>query len=180
MFPVTVKAVNLIGTQNGVRIKSWGKPSNGFVRRIIFQNIIMLGVQNPIIIDQNYCLDNIKYPCQASRVKIRDVKYKMIKGTSTTQVAVEFDCNSKHPCNELRLEDVNLTFHEEEAEAQALYKNAIGMSSSWVRHKVASSIKRRLLSTLFGPVSPLSWCLTFQLKYVFRFRLDLDMKCAIF
>ncbi|KAK4254717.1 hypothetical protein QN277_010057 [Acacia crassicarpa] len=130
---VTVKAVNMTGTQNGVRIKSWGRPSNGFVRRIVFQNILMLGVQNPIIIDQNYCPDNINCPRQASGVKIKDVKYKMIKGTSATQVAVKFDCSSKHPCNSLRVEDVNLTLHEEEAEAQALCKNAAGTSSSWVR-----------------------------------------------
>lgn len=61
---VTVKAVNLTGTQNGVRIKSWGRPSKGFVKRILFQNILMQDVYNPIIIDQNYCPDNINCPGQ--------------------------------------------------------------------------------------------------------------------
>ncbi|XP_028784466.1 polygalacturonase-like [Neltuma alba] len=128
---VTVKAVNLTGTTNGVRIKSWGRPSNGFVQRIVFQNIVMQDVQNPIIIDQHYCPDNFNCPRQASGIEIRDVKYKMIWGTSASEVAVKFDCSSKQPCNSLRLENVNLTYNEQEA--QAFCNNAAGTASSWVR-----------------------------------------------
>lgn len=52
---VTVKAVTFAGTENGVRIKSWGRPSNGFARNILFQHVTMLNVQNPIVINQNNC-----------------------------------------------------------------------------------------------------------------------------
>ena len=52
---VTVKTVNFTDTQNGVRIKSWARPSNGFARNVIFQHVNMMNVENPIIIDQNYC-----------------------------------------------------------------------------------------------------------------------------
>lgn len=52
---MTVKDVTFVGTQNGVRIKSWGRPSHGFVKNVIFQHCTMINVQNPIIIDQNYC-----------------------------------------------------------------------------------------------------------------------------
>ena len=52
---VTVKAVTFTGTQNGVRIKSWARPSNGFVKHVVFQHIDMTNVQHPIVIDQNYC-----------------------------------------------------------------------------------------------------------------------------
>ena len=55
---VTVKTATFTGTENGVRIKSWGRPSNGFVRNVLFQHITMLNAQNPIIIDQNYCPDD--------------------------------------------------------------------------------------------------------------------------
>lgn len=61
---VTVKTVTFTGTQNGVRIKSWGRPSNGFVRNIFFQDAIMVNVQNPIVIDQNYCPNNKGCPGQ--------------------------------------------------------------------------------------------------------------------
>ncbi|CAN1192996.1 unnamed protein product [Linum perenne] len=52
---VTVKNVTFTGTENGVRIKSWSRPSTGFAKDILFQHAIMNKVYNPIIIDQNYC-----------------------------------------------------------------------------------------------------------------------------
>ena len=61
---VTVKTATFTNTQNGVRIKTWGKPSKGFARNILFQDIIMNNVQNPIIIDQNYCPNNKGCPGQ--------------------------------------------------------------------------------------------------------------------
>lgn len=61
---VTVTGAVFKGTQNGVRIKSWGRPSNGFARTISFRNIVMKNVFNPIIIDQNYCPDNTNCPNQ--------------------------------------------------------------------------------------------------------------------
>jgi polygalacturonase len=61
---VTVKKVVFTGTTNGLRIKSWGRPSTGFVNGVIFQNVVMKNVENPIIIDQNYCPHNEKCPGQ--------------------------------------------------------------------------------------------------------------------
>jgi len=61
---VTVKTVTFTGTQNGVRIKTWGRPSYGFVRNVLFQDAIMVNVENPVIIDQNYCPDNKGCPGQ--------------------------------------------------------------------------------------------------------------------
>jgi len=55
---ITVTGVVFWKTQNGVRIKSWARPSSGFVRGVTFRNIIMNNVYNPIIIDQNYCINN--------------------------------------------------------------------------------------------------------------------------
>lgn len=63
---VTLKNAIFIGSDNGVRIKSWARPSDGFVRDVIFQDITMLNVKNPIIIDQNYCPDNIGCPRQVT------------------------------------------------------------------------------------------------------------------
>lgn len=52
---MTVKSVTFTGTENGVRIKTWARPSHGFVRGVLFQHLQMVNVQNPVIIDQNYC-----------------------------------------------------------------------------------------------------------------------------
>lgn len=61
---VTVKTVTFTGTQNGVRIKSWGRPSTGFARNILFQHAVMTDVKNPIVIDQHYCPDEKNCPGQ--------------------------------------------------------------------------------------------------------------------
>ncbi|KAJ4710281.1 putative Polygalacturonase [Melia azedarach] len=128
---VTVKTVTFTGTQNGLRIKSWGRPSNGFARNIVFQHAVMNNVQNPIIIDQNYCPDNKDCPGQVSGVKINDVTYQDIHGTSATDVAVKFDCSSKFPCSKIRLEDVKLTFNNQPAQASC--NNANGSAFGLVQ-----------------------------------------------
>ncbi|XP_040999977.1 polygalacturonase-like [Juglans microcarpa x Juglans regia] len=128
---VTVKTVTFTGTQNGVRIKTWGRPSNGFARNILFQHAIMVDVQNPILIDQNYCPDNKGCPGQVSGVKISDVTYQDIHGTSATEVAVKFDCSSKNPCSRIRLEDVKLTYKNQAAQVSCTH--AAGTSSGAVQ-----------------------------------------------
>lgn len=52
---VTVSNTEFTGTENGLRIKSWGRASNGFVRGVTFEHALMRDVENPIIINQNYC-----------------------------------------------------------------------------------------------------------------------------
>uniref|UniRef100_A0A6N2L9W9 Pectate lyase superfamily protein domain-containing protein n=1 Tax=Salix viminalis TaxID=40686 RepID=A0A6N2L9W9_SALVM len=115
------------GSDNGVRIKSWAKPSNGFVRKVVFQNLIMKDVKNPIIIDQNYCPGNTGCPRQTSGIKISQVTYKNIRGTSATAEAVTFDCSPSHPCRGIRLQDIRLTYNNKAATSSC--KNIGGTST---------------------------------------------------
>lgn len=71
---VTVKTASFRNTQNGLRIKSWGRPSSGFARNILFQHAVMTNVQNPIVIDQNYCPDNKGCPGQVPRTRNNNFK----------------------------------------------------------------------------------------------------------
>eukprot|EP00258_Populus_trichocarpa_P032364 XP_024448383.1 polygalacturonase-like [Populus trichocarpa] len=128
---VTVKTTTFTGTENGLRIKSWGRPSNGFARDILFQHAVMNNVQNPIVIDQNYCPGEKNCPGQVSGVKISDVTYQDIHGSSATEVAVKFDCSKKYPCTGIKLEDVKLTFKNQPAEASC--SNAGGVASGLVQ-----------------------------------------------
>ncbi|KAK4756491.1 hypothetical protein SAY87_006618 [Trapa incisa] len=128
---VTVKTVTFTGTQNGLRIKSWARPSNGFVRNILFQHAVMNNVQNPIIIDQHYCPGNVGCPTQASGIKISDVTYQDIQGTSATAVAVKFDCSSMNPCTGIKLQDVKLTYGSQVAQASCAH--AGGMASGFMQ-----------------------------------------------
>ncbi|KAJ0093375.1 hypothetical protein Patl1_26974 [Pistacia atlantica] len=128
---VTVKTATFTGTQNGLRIKSWGRQSSGFARNILFQHAVMTNVQNPIIVDQNYCPDNINCPGKVSGVKMSDVTYQDVHGTSATAVAVKFDCSSKYPCSRIRMENVKLTYKNQPASASC--SNADGTASGLVQ-----------------------------------------------
>ncbi|KAJ7961817.1 Polygalacturonase-like [Quillaja saponaria] len=114
---VTVKTVTFTNTQNGLRIKSWGRASNGFAKNILFQHAVMFNVQNPIVIDQNYCPSNKGCPGLVSGVKVSNVIYQDVHGSSATQVAVKFDCSPKFPCSGIRLENVKLTYKNQPAHA---------------------------------------------------------------
>ncbi|OMO53858.1 Glycoside hydrolase, family 28 [Corchorus capsularis] len=128
---VTVKSTTFIGTQNGLRIKSWARPSNGFVQGVRFSDCIMRNVQYPIVIDQNYCPHNLNCPGQVSGIKITDITYEGIRGTSSTPIAVKFDCSPKTPCTGIRLQNVNLTYLNEDA--QSFCTNVVGIALDLVR-----------------------------------------------
>ncbi|KAL5976939.1 hypothetical protein ACLOJK_021276 [Asimina triloba] len=104
---VVVDGAKIVGTTNGVRIKTW-QGGSGKARNIKFQNIEMENVTRPIIIDQYYCDSSKPCPEQKSAVEISNVVYKNIEGTSASKVAVEFDCSESIPCKEIVLEDINL------------------------------------------------------------------------
>ncbi|XP_047978762.1 polygalacturonase-like [Salvia hispanica] len=107
---VTVKSCVLSGTQNGVRIKTWARPSNGFVRNVHYEDLTMVNVINPIIIDQNYCPNNKNCPNQSSGVKISGVTYKNIHGTSATETGVSLKCSKAEPCTGIKLDKVMLNY----------------------------------------------------------------------
>ncbi|CDP19165.1 unnamed protein product [Coffea canephora] len=121
---VTLTNSVFTGADNGLRIKAWARPTTAFVSNINFRNIIIKNVDNPIIIDQNYCPNNQGCPRQTSGVKINQVTYQNIQGTSTTQVAVIFDCSPSNPCRGIRLHDIKLTYLTRKA--QSFCKNIGG------------------------------------------------------
>ncbi|KAL1533186.1 endo-polygalacturonase [Salvia divinorum] len=128
---VTVKSVIFTNTQNGVRIKAWGRPSKGFAKDVLFQHAIMSNVQNPIVIDQNYCPGNKNCPGQVSGVEISNVTYRDVEGTSATKVAVKFECSESSPCHAIKLENVNLSYKNEPARATC--SNAAGTVAGIVK-----------------------------------------------
>ncbi|XP_078169443.1 exopolygalacturonase clone GBGA483-like [Carex rostrata] len=113
---LVVRNSTIINTKNGVRIKTWqNSPSSSSATNITFENIIMKNVNNPIIIDQTYCPENL---CDGdtvpSRVSISDVYFKEINGTSASQVAVTLNCSQGNPCQNIHLEDILLKYVGEE------------------------------------------------------------------
>lgn len=64
---ITVRSATFTGTQNGLRIKTWAHPYKGFVKGVTFENAVMKNVQNPIVIDQNYCPSKKNCPSQVTQ-----------------------------------------------------------------------------------------------------------------
>ncbi|XP_023521323.1 polygalacturonase-like [Cucurbita pepo subsp. pepo] len=105
---IRVDRALISGTSNGVRIKTW-QGGSGYAKNIMFQNVVMNNVSNPIIIDQNYCDKEEKScPQQNSAVKVSNVVYKNIRGTSASDDAIRFDCSKSSPCQDISMLGVHL------------------------------------------------------------------------
>ncbi|CAN6439355.1 unnamed protein product [Victoria cruziana] len=127
---VTVTNVVFTGSTNGLRIKSWARSSTGFAKGIVFDGATMNNVDNPIIIDQHYCPNNQGCTNQNSGVQISQVTYNNIKGTSATEVAVDFSCSATAPCQGIKMSNVALTYKGQPAKASC--DHAFGSSSGSV------------------------------------------------
>ncbi|CAA7036988.1 unnamed protein product [Microthlaspi erraticum] len=130
---LTVRNSIFNGTTNGVRIKTWASsPSRNLVSNFLYKNLQMINVQNPIIIDQQYCPNP---PCNHkthSQVQIQNVKFNNIWGTSMTKVAVKLQCSRNAPCKGVELADVNLLHHGYDGPAISYCENVAG----WTRGKI--------------------------------------------
>ncbi|KAL7176704.1 hypothetical protein ACSBR2_030115 [Camellia fascicularis] len=64
-------------------------------------------------------------------VKVSNITYRNIQGTSATEVAAKFLCNKTHPYSGIRLEDVKLTYKNQSTKASCA--NAGGTASGIVQ-----------------------------------------------
>lgn len=103
---IVVSNCTLSNTTNGVRIKTWAGSPPSQASSITFEDIIMNSVKNPVIIDQKYG----SHSGQPSRVKISDVHFKNIRGTSTSDVAISILCSTLVPCEGVELVDIDLAY----------------------------------------------------------------------
>lgn len=95
----------LTETTNGLRIKTYrGSPSLK-ASNLVFQDIVMNSVKNPIIIDQQY---NSEHAAAPSKVAISDVHYINVQGTTISPIPVNLNCSTMFPCQGVELRDINL------------------------------------------------------------------------
>ncbi|XP_024543067.1 probable polygalacturonase At1g80170 [Selaginella moellendorffii] len=124
---VVVDGAVLNGTTNGLRIKSW-QGGHGKVYGVLYQNVRMIGVANPIIIDQYYCDSSVPCLNQTSGVEVSGIVYRNITGTSSTAVAVRFACSDSVSCHGIVLMDVNLTSVKAKSSVSSFCENAQGIA----------------------------------------------------
>ncbi|KAL9260432.1 hypothetical protein AKJ16_DCAP05851 [Drosera capensis] len=107
---VHIKNCTLKGTDNGARVKTRvGKIVNE-ASDIIFEDLIMDHVRNPIIIDQQYGSKKKKKAAAGliSQVKVSNVAFRNIRGTSTTNTIMNLICSPKIPCEGIEVADIDL------------------------------------------------------------------------
>lgn len=120
---VRVIDCTLTNTMTGVRIKTWPNSYPGIASDMHFQNIIMDNVDNPILIDQGYCPWNQCKPQIPSKIKVSNVSFKNIRGTSRTKDAVQIICSKALPCQNVRLRDIDLRYIGKDGPATSLCVN---------------------------------------------------------
>ena len=103
---ITIINCTLIGTTNGARIKTYHDSPKIEASSIYFQDLQMLRVKNPIVIDQHYA--SKKKPKQ-SNVKLSDVHFRHIWGTTISAIPINLNCSSSSPCDKVELSNINLT-----------------------------------------------------------------------
>ncbi|KAK6930206.1 Glycoside hydrolase, family 28, partial [Dillenia turbinata] len=126
---VRVENCTIIDTANGIRIKTWPGSTTSKALNLTFENIVMNNASRPIIIDQEYCPHQTCKPQKPSKVKLNNIVFRNIVGTSNTKPAVTLKCSSIVPCENVHLEDINLIYinedPEEPHEASLTVKGAI-------------------------------------------------------
>ncbi|XP_071689104.1 probable polygalacturonase At3g15720 [Rutidosis leptorrhynchoides] len=119
---VDVKNCTMRKTLTGVRIKTW-QGGSGYARKISFAGIKFDAVYNPIIIDQNYCptqenclfssdefIDIFLYVgfsnTKTSAVKLSDITYRGISGTSMMENVINLSCSKTVACTNIVMDRV--------------------------------------------------------------------------
>ncbi|KAI7733785.1 hypothetical protein M8C21_027121 [Ambrosia artemisiifolia] len=108
---VFVKKCLFTCTENGVRIKTWPDSCPGEVADMNFEDLTMDKVQNPIIIEQDYCPHGACIKHKPSLVKVHKVLINNIQGTATTPAVVKLRCSkANRGCENVKISNINLRY----------------------------------------------------------------------
>nr|AAO63309.1 At3g07830 [Arabidopsis thaliana]BAC42591.1 putative polygalacturonase [Arabidopsis thaliana] len=98
-------------TDNGLRIKTWPSAAcSTTASNIHFENIILRNVSNPILIDQEYCPWNQCNKQKSSSIKLANISFRRIRGTSGNKDAVKLLCSKGYPCENVQVGDINIQY----------------------------------------------------------------------
>ena len=119
---ITIRKSIIKHTDNGVRIKTWPGSPPGLVSNVLFEDITMDNVSLPVLIDQVYCPHG-KCKSGPSKIKLENVNFKNIHGTSSTKIAVQLNCSPGCPCENVCMENINLVSNSKEGAAVSACSN---------------------------------------------------------
>ncbi|KAL6630018.1 hypothetical protein ACP70R_029783 [Stipagrostis hirtigluma subsp. patula] len=127
---VTVTDATLVGTTNGLRIKSYEDSKSQLKAcKFVYDGVTMDNVSFPIIIDQKYCPNNICVKSGASKIAVSDIVFKNVRGTSATPEVVTLNCANNLPCQGIQLVNVDVKYNKPGNTTMAICHNAAGKTS---------------------------------------------------
>lgn len=86
---ITVKNIKLSDTEYVLRFKTWMTPYPNHAHTIRFQDIVMNNVKNSIFLHQELGLGTNYALAKSSHVKISDVQFVNITGTTTSEMGCD-------------------------------------------------------------------------------------------
>ncbi|KAH6829354.1 hypothetical protein C2S53_011578 [Perilla frutescens var. hirtella] len=98
----------------------------GNVNGVTFERLTFNDVENPIIINQNYCDVKGKCPELKTGVQISNVTYRNAVGTSASKIAINLSCSKSVPCYGISMESIHLTSAVARRQVTAQCSNARG------------------------------------------------------
>ncbi|KAL4181928.1 hypothetical protein AMTRI_Chr12g273520 [Amborella trichopoda] len=126
---IHVENCTISDTTNGLRIKTWADSASSSASGFAYEDIVMNNVANPIIIDQQYCPYSSCPQKGPSRLKISDISFKNIRGTTSSKVAVNLLCSEAFPCQNVKLDDIKLEYNKQGETSTASCTNVKGVSA---------------------------------------------------
>ena len=101
---VLFENIHAVHSSNAAWIKTY--PGQGYVRNVTFRNITFTDVNQPIYISP--CIYSGQN-CDSSRLKISDITWDGIKGTSRYNVGAGIHCSAAAPCENLVFKGIDIT-----------------------------------------------------------------------
>ncbi|KAF8035859.1 hypothetical protein BT93_C1779 [Corymbia citriodora subsp. variegata] len=114
------------GPGHGIRIKTW-QGGSGYAKNIVYNQITLSAVKNPIIIDQFYD-PGLAQKNEASSVVVSDVRFTGFRGTSASDEAITLSCSSVG-CSDIKLDNIQITSSTPGKGVTASCKNAHGSAT---------------------------------------------------
>ncbi|KAI8011374.1 putative polygalacturonase [Camellia lanceoleosa] len=116
-YEVYVRNCRLNQTTNGARIKTWQVCKYlstcihiWYARNITFDELTLFELENPTIINQNYCDHQANKVCrnETSTVQISEVTYRNMGGSSISGKAINLRCGESQACTNIVIDRVNI------------------------------------------------------------------------
>jgi len=110
---IHVKNVVIANAQNGARVKVWAGPGvgSGRVNSIVYENVVTINVDNPLIFDQCYMTSDAECAAVPSRVGLMNIFLQNITGTSSGKeksVVANLECSPGAVCSNITLNDFSV------------------------------------------------------------------------